>query len=76
MKRCEYKQTSEALFYSALRRKLEIAYFGSCSVRESRKEGPILTFQKEIGDGKQDFTASLGWLDRWKKRYGIRQLKM
>lgn len=35
-----------------------------------------LTFQKEFGDREQDFTASLGWLDRWKKRYGVRQLNV
>ncbi|XP_028660410.1 jerky protein homolog-like [Erpetoichthys calabaricus] len=41
--------------------------------------GPILQqkalhFRNEFNEGNPDFTASVGWLDRWKKCYGIRQL--
>lgn len=71
MKRCEYEQTSEALFL----------WYSQQRARGMPISGPILqekalTFQKEFEDGEQDFTASVGWLDRWKKRYGIRQLNV
>ncbi|XP_042315488.1 jerky protein homolog-like [Sceloporus undulatus] len=41
--------------------------------------GPILQqkalhFQKEFDEGDLGFTASVGWLDRWKRRYGVCQL--
>lgn len=41
--------------------------------------GPLLQekalqFYKQIEGENSDFTASDGWLDRWKKRYGVRQL--
>jgi len=43
--------------------------------------GPMLQekalhFKREIEGEDGEFTASDGWLDRWKKRYGIRQLSL
>lgn len=43
--------------------------------------GPILQekalfFRNKLEEGEKDFTASSGWLDRWKKGYGIRQLEI
>ena len=41
--------------------------------------GPELTEKaKEIAEklGKPDFKGSRGWLDRWKKRYNVKQLKI
>jgi len=35
-----------------------------------------LQFKREIEGEDGEFTASDGWLDRWKKRYGIRQLSV
>ncbi|KAJ8880940.1 hypothetical protein PR048_017413 [Dryococelus australis] len=35
-----------------------------------------LHFRNEFNYGGPDFTASASWLDRWKKRYGIRQLSV
>ena len=33
---------------------------------------------KEIAEklGKPDFKSSRGWLDKWKKRYSVKQLKI
>ena len=36
----------------------------------------VLFFRNELKEGEDNFTSSLGWLDRWKKRYGIRQLEI
>ena len=41
--------------------------------------GPELTEKaKEIAEklGKSDFKGSRGWLDKWKKRYNIKQLRI
>lgn len=43
--------------------------------------GPILQekalhFKRQIEGEDGEFTASDGWLDRWKKRYGIRQISI
>ncbi|KAJ4437637.1 hypothetical protein ANN_17782 [Periplaneta americana] len=43
--------------------------------------GPVLQakaldFHKIFQDDEETFTASVGWLIRWKKRYGIRQLSI
>lgn len=41
--------------------------------------GPILQekalfFRNKLRDGDVNFAARVGWLDKWKKRYGVRQL--
>lgn len=69
MKKCGYEKVSEALYVWFLQ-------FRDKGVPIS---GPILQqkalhFRKEFDEGEPDFTASVGWLDRWKKRYGVRQL--
>ncbi|KAJ8868647.1 hypothetical protein PR048_030186 [Dryococelus australis] len=35
-----------------------------------------LQIRNEFNEREPDFTASVGWLDRWKKRYGIHQLSI
>jgi hypothetical protein len=67
MKKCEYEKVSEALFL----------WFTNQREKGMPITGPILQqkapiFQKECNEGEPDFTASVGWLDRWKKQYGIR----
>uniref|UniRef100_A0A1B6GWK2 HTH CENPB-type domain-containing protein n=1 Tax=Cuerna arida TaxID=1464854 RepID=A0A1B6GWK2_9HEMI len=70
-KKCEYEKTSEALFL----------WFSEMRARGSPISGPILQakaldFHKSFGDGDEPFTASSGWLMRWKNRYGVRQLNI
>lgn len=67
MKKCEYENVGEALYNWY-----------------KKQEGPIagptlqekaLSFQKIFKEGGDSvFMASMGWLDRWKKRYGIKQI--
>lgn len=71
MKKSDFEQTSEALY-------IWFVQFRDKGVPIS---GPILKekalhFQKKFQEGDEEFTASIGWLDRWKKRYGIRQLSI
>uniref|UniRef100_H9GL84 HTH CENPB-type domain-containing protein n=1 Tax=Anolis carolinensis TaxID=28377 RepID=H9GL84_ANOCA len=71
MKKCDYEKVSEALYVWYMQ-------FRDKSVPIS---GPILQqkalhFQKEFNEGDPDFSASNGWLNRWKKRYGIRLLSV
>lgn len=71
MKESDYKKVSEALFI----------WFTQFRDKGVPISGPILKekalqFQKDFNEGDADFTASDGWLDRWKKRYGIRQLSI
>lgn len=70
MKKCAFEKTSESLFL----------WFTQLREKGSPISGPMLQakaldFHKMFDDG-EDFTASSGWLDRWKKRYGIRQLNI
>uniref|UniRef100_A0A1B6LHZ8 HTH CENPB-type domain-containing protein n=1 Tax=Graphocephala atropunctata TaxID=36148 RepID=A0A1B6LHZ8_9HEMI len=69
MKKGEYELTSEALFL----------WF--CQIRgmASPITGPMLhtkalDFHKKFKDGEESFTASDGWINRWKAKYGVRQL--
>ncbi|XP_043465305.1 jerky protein homolog-like [Leptopilina heterotoma] len=39
-------------------------------------QGKALMIAKQFPDESETFTASVGWLDRWKKRHGIRQLNI
>lgn len=71
MKNSDYEKVSEALYI----------WFTQFRDKGVPISGPILKekalqFQKEFNEGDADFTASVGWLDRWKKRYGIRQLNI
>lgn len=71
MKKCDYEKVSEALYI----------WFTQFRDKGVPISGPILQqkalhFRNEFNEGDPDFTASVGWLDRWKKRYGIRQLSV
>lgn len=71
MKKSEYEKTSEALFL----------WFSQQRQKGNPISGPILKekalfFRNELKEGDNTFTASEGWLDRWKKRYGVRQLEI
>lgn len=70
MKRAEYEKTSEALFlwFSQQRQK-------GCPISGPILQEKALFFRNQLKEGEDDFTASVGWLDRWKKRYGVRQLR-
>lgn len=68
MKPAENHKLDDALFY----------WFTQVREKGSPISGPILqekamSLNKEMG-GDQNFAASLGWLDRWKKRHGVRQI--
>jgi hypothetical protein len=71
MKKCEYEKVSEALFL----------WFTQQREKGVPITGPLLqekalVFHKEFDEGESDFTASMGWIDRWKKRYGVRKLNI
>lgn len=71
MKGGEYEKVSEALY----------VWFRQHRENGTPISGPILQekalkFYEEFREGEPGFTASTGWLDRWKKRYGIRQLNI
>lgn len=68
MKTGEYERVNEILFM----------WFNQQRLKGVPLSGPILQ-QKAILISRQfpeadQFVASSGWLDRWKKRYGVRQL--
>lgn len=59
----------------------EALFVWFCAERERGLpiSGPIiqqkaLSLNKQLPHGDPSFTASQGWLDRWKKRHGVRQL--
>jgi len=59
----------------------EALFLWFCAERERGLpiSGPIiqqkaLSLNKQLPHGDPSFTASQGWLDRWKKRHGVRQL--
>uniref|UniRef100_A0A1B6GQ91 HTH CENPB-type domain-containing protein n=2 Tax=Cuerna arida TaxID=1464854 RepID=A0A1B6GQ91_9HEMI len=72
MKTSEYEKVGEALFQ----------WFRIQRDKGTPITGPILQkkalhFYNEFkGEGEPDFTASSGWLDRWKHRYGVKQLSI
>lgn len=68
MRQSDYEKTSEALFM----------WFSQQRIKGSPLSGPMLQekakfFCKELKEA-EDFSASNGWLNRWKKRYGVRQV--
>lgn len=70
MRTSDYEKTSKALFL----------WFTQQRNKGTPISGPILQekavfFRNQFKEG-EDFTASVGWLDRWKKRYGVRQLNI
>lgn len=72
MKCAEYEKVSEALYQ----------WFRVQRDRGTPISGPILQekalkFYEELKEeGESGFTASNGWLDRWKQRYGVKQLSI
>lgn len=71
MKKGDYEQTTEVLFL----------WFSQLRGMGSPVSGPMLQakaieFQKKFKDGEDNFSASDGWIYRWKKKYGIRQLNI
>ena len=65
MIKCDYEKVSEALY----------VWFTQFRDKSVPISGPILQqkalhFRNEFNEGDPHFTASVGWLDRWKKCYG------
>lgn len=83
MKKSEYDKVGEALYYwFVLKREKGVPISGPI-LREKalkfhedfEKKAPARVDDEPIdADEKEEFTASDGWLSRWKRRYGIRQL--
>ncbi|XP_023231971.1 jerky protein homolog-like [Centruroides sculpturatus] len=72
MKESDFNEVSEALYI----------WFRQTRKKGTPISGPILQekalkFYEEFKkDNDPKFVASTGWLDRWKKRYGVRQLSI
>ena len=68
-KNSEYTQTSKVFLWLQQMRE-----------KGSPLSGPILQSKTlqflRFKDGEEEFTASIAWLDQWKKRYGKRQLNI
>lgn len=71
MKKGNHEQTSEALFiwFSQLRNLVS-------PVSGRMLQAKTVGYHKNLKDGDENFTASDGWLDRWKKKFRIRQLNI
>lgn len=67
MKKSDYGNISEAFYIRFVQFRDE-----GVPLSEPFLEEMALQFKKEFQEGEADFTASTGWLDRWKKRYDIR----
>ncbi|KAJ8897400.1 hypothetical protein PR048_002746 [Dryococelus australis] len=70
-RKTNYEKVSEALY----------VWFIQLRDKGVPISGPILQqkalhFRNEFNEGNLDFTGSVGWLDRWKKSYNIRQLSV
>ena len=64
--------------FEEVNKSLYLWYTLACS-KNIHPGGPQLTEKaKEIAErlGKSDFKGSRGWLDKWKKRYNVKQLKV
>jgi hypothetical protein len=67
MKTAEYEKLNEAVYL----------WFTQQGEKGGLFSGPIIQGKaKMIGDQCKSFTASSGWLDSWKTRYGIRHLNI
>ncbi|CAG5036358.1 unnamed protein product [Parnassius apollo] len=61
------------------RKHVTLTVFQKCEILDHIKEGAIFMekakyFHERLGQG--EFSASKGWLEKFKKRHGIRQLKI
>lgn len=70
IKKSDYEKTSEALFQWFSHQNQKGNYISGQMLQEK-----ALFFRNELKEGEGDFTASAGWLDRWKRRYGVRHLE-
>lgn len=71
MKPSEYNELNEALHL----------WFTQAREKGTPISGPILMekakmLSEMMGESYKDFSASSGWLDRWKTRYGVRKLNL
>lgn len=69
VKKSEFEKTGESLFM----------WFTQQRQKGAPISGPILQekalfFRDLLKEGDESFSASVGWLDKWKKRHGVRQL--
>lgn len=69
MKKSDYEKVSEELFQ----------WYRKQRENNIRITGPVLQnkalqLNQQYGENKKNFSASTGWLDRWKKRYGLHTL--
>lgn len=72
MKCADFEKVSEALFqWFRLQRNNGVPISGPIL-----QEKALSFFEKLKEDGEPSFTASNGWLNRWKTRYGIKQLSI
>lgn len=75
MRKCEHERTDEALHVWFIQQREKGVPISGPILKEK-----ALQFYKQLEDvvvdGQGKFTASDGWLFRWKKRYGIRQLQI
>ena len=71
MKKCEYEKVSEALYLWFVQKRGD-----SVPISGPMLQQKALKFREEFKEGDPNFTASVGWLDRWKKRYRVRHLNI
>ncbi|XP_055711347.1 jerky protein homolog-like [Phlebotomus papatasi] len=88
LRHSDYSKTCEALslWFYCMREKGELPFCASGTIVLSifshvgmpisgpLLRGKALEFHKQFQDGPINFTASTGWLDKWKKRHGMRRL--
>lgn len=69
MRSSEYEKVSEALYHWFSLQREEGTRISGHVLQEK-----ALQFYKEFNEeGETGFTASSGWLDKWKQRYGVKQ---
>ncbi|GFT97592.1 jerky protein homolog-like [Trichonephila clavipes] len=73
----ENRQTAKQSLYDKVDNALHI-WFTQERQRRTPLSGPIIQEKaiqlNKLMNGDASFSASIGWLDRWKKRHGVRQL--
>ncbi|GFT00658.1 jerky protein homolog-like [Trichonephila clavipes] len=73
----ENRQTAKQSLYDKVDNALHI-WFTQERQRGTPLSGPIIQEKaiqlNKLMNGDASFSASIGWLDRWKKRHGVRQL--
>ncbi|GBL72403.1 Jerky -like [Araneus ventricosus] len=71
LKKSEYEKAGETLYmwFTQQRQK-------GCPLSGPILQEKALLFRNEFAEGDENFTASVGGLDKWRKGYGIRQLEV